>query len=711
MNEDEETYEDEEDSAEETSEGDLDLLEQFSEHQNIAAELETEELSKISQRCVKGYTIDCNSRSEWLKQNEEAMDLAMQITKERTYPWPKAANVVYPLLTEAAIQFAARAYPALVDGRQVVKGVVVGADMGTQAIDPRTQQPAMRPAVGPDMQPQPNPGTGQPALEPVWEIPPGAKRARAERIGDHMSWQLLYEMEEWEEETYRLLMMLPIVGCVFRKTFFDTVENRNKSIIATAANVVINYTARSLETAPRISEIVKYYPYQIEEMQRDGTFVENTYGVDGDDVDAPHEFIEQHCRIDLDGDGYDEPYVVTIHKKTNHVARIIARYTMDDVMVDQETGRVLRINPVQFYTKYDFLPNPDGGVYGIGFGKLLGPINASVNSTLNMLLDAGHLANVQGGFIGRGLSMRGGAARFRPGEWKQINAPGGAIRDALVPLQFPGPSDTLFNLLGLLIEAGEKIGSVKDVLTGDNSLASTMQPTTLLALIEQGMKVYTAVYKGIYKSASREYKKLYDLNAENQDELGPYQVGDEWRQIQPGDYDDDASVAPVSDPTMVSDMQRLMRANFLQSYQDDPYCDGTEIRRRVFEAAAIANSEQLITGPPQPQPDPLVELRKAEIENQRAELMTKEMSERAKRIETLAKAVKALAEADATEGNKDMEWERGQLEILKGLASMFVGDEQAQAQAQAGSQPSAGPPPLGGQPPSGVPLLSEPQEM
>ena len=472
---------------------------------NIAEDLDKELLTKIGVRVVREYDIDETSRSDWKTKTEQAMDLAMQVAKEKQYPWPKAANVIYPLMTTAAIQFAARAYPAIVANRSVVKGVVVGNDDGEPAINPQTGQPATQP--GPDGQPQ-----------PVWQVQPGEKQNRADGIGEHMSWQLLDEQSEWEPETDAMLHILPIVGCDFRKSYFDPGKGRNSSLRVPAMHLCINYHAKSLETAPRVTEEIKYYPIEIEEQQRAGLFLEpeQPYGMADDaqngDEDAPHVFLEQHRWWDLDEDGYPEPYIVTVHKRSQKVVRIVARYDADGIQFSQLTHKIVKIDPVQYYTKYDFLPNPDGGIYGVGFGQLLRPLNEAVNTTLNQLLDAGTLANTGGGFIGKGLSMNAGAIRFVMGEYKVVNVTGGTLRENIVPMQFPGPSPVLFQLLGMLIDAGREVAAVKDVLTGDAQGKASMSPTTTLALIEQGLKVFTAIYKRIHRSLKAELNKLYRLN-------------------------------------------------------------------------------------------------------------------------------------------------------------------------------------------------------
>lgn len=594
--------------------------------------------------------------------------------------WVGNSNVIYPLITTASIQFAARAYPAIIPGRNVVKGVVIGSDDGI---------PLMangQPVIGPNGQPQ-------------WIVPPGAKRIRADKIAEHMSWQLLDEQEEWEPEVDTLLHVLPIVGCEFKKTFFDKQKDRNASLRVSAKNLVINYKAKSLDRAPRVTEIIEFYPLEIEEFVMSSTWRDIEYSTNPDadgDEDAPVEFLEQHCWIDLDDDGLREPYIVTVHKDSSQVVRIVARYDAEDIHWNATKGRLQKIDAVQYYTKYDFLPNPEGGIYGIGFGQLLRPLNESINTTLNMLLDAGHLANTQGGFIGKGLSLSAGSLRFQPGEYKQLNVPGAAIRDAIVQLQFPGPSPVLFQLLGMLVEAGKEIASVKDIMSGQQPQAN-VPATTVIALIEQGLQVFSAIYKRVYRSLKEEFDKLYRLNRLYLNQDAEYQVGDEWRTITQADYQAKSGVKPYSDPKMVSDMQRLGQAQFLLQFANDPMMDGVEIRHRVLDAASIENVDKLIKGPA---PNPLLVAKAMELHTKQTETEALAGLRRAQSIAALAQSINYLAQADKAVGDQHIAW----LDLqLQGMRAQFDA-QQAQDQGGApGLPPQPGQPGAPGGPAPGMP--------
>jgi len=617
---------------------------------NIAEELDQTLLDEIANRVKTEYDIDVTSRADWKTRTEEAMELAMQVAKEKQFPWPKAANVIYPLVTTAATQFAARAYPAIVNGRSIVRGVVIGEDDGTPQINPQTGQPVMQPGPpGPD---------GQPTPIPVWATPPGSKLQRASGIGEHMSWQLLDEQPEWEPETDQLLHLLSIVGTVFRKTYFDPRKGRNTSAMVSPMKFVLNYNAKTVETAPRGTEELEFYPWEIKEMERAGLWLvpEQPYGEAENsegDRDKPHEFLEQHRYWDLDEDGYPEPYIVTIHKRSQKVVRIVARYDAEGIHFSGRTHKIAKIEPIHYYTKYDFIPNPDGGVYSLGFGQLLRPINESINTVLNQLLDAGTLQNAGGGFIGKGLSMNAGAIRFQLGEYKTVNATGGNIKDNIVPFPAPGPSQVLFNLLGFLVEAGKEIAAVKDVLTGDQKTPN-VPATTTLALIEQGLKVFTAIYKRVHRSLKSELNKLYRLNRVYGDEKSQYKVGDTWKTILKQDYVLGAGVEPVSDPTMVSDMQRMGRAQFLLGFRQDPDCDGKEILMRAFKAADIDQPDKILAK--QTAPNPAIAIKGMELDQKEQVIQADVKLKRAQEFSAYATAIKSMAEADATVGDQHLAW-------------------------------------------------------
>jgi chaperonin GroES len=566
---------------------------------NVANDLDEDFVQGIGERVVREFEIDETSRSDWLEQAKKALERAELKGGEKNTPWPNAANVKFPLLTVAGLQFAARAYPAIVDGQKIVKGQVIGDDES------------------------------------------GEKRNKAERISRHMSYQLMNEMTEWEEDTDMLLHQLPIVGCVFRKVFYDATLERNRSEMVSALKFVVNKTTTSLETVPRSTQIFELYPHEIEERIDAGTFsdvdITKITGTSGEDSDAPETFLEQHRYLDLNGDGYREPWIVTVHKETNTVVRIVANYDPNALRINERTNRIARIARYNVYVKYPFFKDPSGGFYDLGFGKLLESTSGVIDSTINQMLDAGTLQNAGGGFVGSGLSLKKQQIRVSPGKYHTVQASGGKIRDAVYNHDHPGPSAVLFELLGLMIESGREIANVKDILSGEQN--SNAPATTTLALIEQGMKVYTSIYKRIYAALKKEYKLLFKLNAKHLPEEMYLVILDQREAIGSSDYDEDSyDVCPVADPNVVTDAQRLARAQaYLEaSVHDD--VDSRESLRRYFEAIGADDIDKLLPERSD-EPNPLEEIA---MKGAAADVATKD----AQAKKTEAEATKAIVETE-----------------------------------------------------------------
>lgn len=558
-------------------------LSKLLENTNIAEDLDEEELTKIGQEVYDGYFRDLQSKESWDRQVDEWVKLAAQIMDEKAYPWPKASNVKYPLLATAAMQFAARAYPSLVpaDGK-VVQFRVVGADAQ------------------------------------------GQKAIQADKLAKHMNYQLLEDMCDWEEEMDRLLIQLPIVGCLFKKTYFDPIKRQNASRLVGPKDLVVNYWATSLEAAHRKTEIMPMTENHIRSYQNAGVYLDvdlpeprtnpelpSKSDVHGNaapssrDASTPYVILEQHTFWDLDDDGYAEPYIITIEEQSKKVLRIVARFDSDGIRMSEDK-KVICIEPVEYYTKYGFVPNPDGGFYDIGFGHLLGPINHSVNTIVNQLVDSGTLANLQAGFIGKGLRLKMGEVKFQPGEWKAVNAVGDDIRKQVFPLPTKEPSEVLFKLLGLLIESGRELASVAEIFTGKMPGQNTPATTTNTA-VEQGMKVFTAIYKRTYRALTKEFKKIFRLNSLYDENFEKAQmILDE--PITRQDYDPKRyDVCPTADPTAISTTQKLQKAEMLM--QILPLgLNMDEVKKRLLEAQEQPNIAALLNGPDgqpmQPPPDP-----------------------------------------------------------------------------------------------------------
>jgi len=565
--------------------------------QNLVPLLSEHDVNRIGYEALSEYQTDLSTLGDYHERIERAMDIAMQKAKPKTFPWVNASNVMFPLLTQAAIQFQARAYPAIIDAGEVVKGKVTGPD------------------------------------------PDGSKASRADRMAKHMTWQFLNDVPGWEEDTDKLLLQLPIVGCVLRETWHDPVTDQNNSETFDVRDFVINIKAPSLDKAPRFTRVKRYYPHEIEGFIRADVWQKVPY--EGDDGSDPHslvEVLEQFRLIDMDDDGLAEPYVVTMTNE-GAVFRIVACYDADgmffkssafdgqkslsDMIAESEgniqllsDARLVRIQRRTYITKYGFIPAPDGTFFDIGFGTLTDPLGAAVNTIINQLIDAGTLANMQGGFVAGGTKIRGGNMRFTPGEWKRVEGTtSGPLRDNIMPLQLPGPSPVLFQLLGMLIDAVQGITSVSDILSGNQE--SQTAPTTALALIEQGQKVFTAIYQRIHRALGHEIKIMRRLNRDYLDVTEYFNLNDSPMEVAREDYQDkDLDVQPVSDPRAINDRVKMAKAQILMSHNGDPLVNQVEIRKREFEAAGIDNIEPLlqVEGPPPPPPDVMAKAMVAEAD-------------------------------------------------------------------------------------------------
>jgi len=595
----------------------------------ILAEVDDVKLGQIGQDAVRLYKLDKDSMAGWLKDMQRGIDLAKLVKTEKTYPWKNAANVKYPLITTAALQFNARAYPAIVPSDQVVK-------VKTHGMDPQ-----------------------------------GQKAARGERVAAHMSWQLTCQIDEWEEETDKLLVQLPIVGTVIRKVWYDTAAGKPRCRLLVPGAFIVNDKVKALGDAPRATEEMSLYPDEIATRKRSGAFRDIEYGDDdSEDPSTPQDFIEQHCRLDLDEDGYEEPYIVTVHVETGKVAKIVGDFLPADVKQGPEG--VVAIHRNSYFVPYHFLPSVDGGFFGTGLGILLGDVSDTINSIINMMMDAGHMAALGGGWIGSEFRIKGGSQRFEPGEWKMTPTKGGDIRTGVVPMTFPGPDATLFQLLGLLIEAGKDVASVKDVLMGDSG-GRAQTATTTMALIEQGMAQFTAAYKRIFRSLRKEFKLLARINASTVSPEEYNQFHDAGVMLDPRmEYGAaDMDIEPVADPRSVTKMQEAAKAQILMQLSDTGKVNPNEATKRVLQAASIGDVDALM-----PQPDPMQQqVAMMGMKAAEADLTLKMVAidqALADIDETRSKTMKNVADATATDATVRLDMMKTRLEAMRdGLAALI----------------------------------------
>ena len=581
------------------------LLRKYLDKVNIAEDLNEEVLKDISKKVSEGFEYDLRSREDWEKNLKEWTDLALQVKEKKSWPWTGASNVKYPLLSTAAMQFNARAYPSLVPASgDIVKAEVIGKDPQQQKLE------------------------------------------QAKRVGKFMSYQLLHEMDGWEEDMDKLLIMLPIVGTLFKKTYYNSSLKHNVSELVFPKDLVVNYWANTLEDAERVSQVLRLNKRQIQErkmakLYRDVDLGDPVVEVEVDtkheilaDDTLPYEIIEQHTYYDLDGDNYAEPYVITFERRTKEVLRIATRFDDESLILDDE-GDLTQIIPIQYFTKFSFIPSPNGSFYDIGFGLLLTPLNESVNTLINQLIDAGTLNNLQGGFLGKGLKLKMGEQEWKPGEWKTVQNTADDLRKQILPLPTKEPSKVLFELMGTLVTSGKELASVAEIFVGKMPGQNT-PATTTMATIEQGMKVFTAVYKRIYRSLKTEYKKLFDLNRVYLDTEKYAQVLDV--PVFPEDFDDKSyNVCPTADPSTPTQTEKLMKAQGLLELLPIGILDPVAVITRVLDAQEQPNIEQLFTqqvketGQFQPPPDPkLQEMEmKGQLEAQKVQMQGQALERKA----------------------------------------------------------------------------------
>lgn len=647
-------YEEQPDDTEDTPdtgepEGNSNDLDKMLGSINVAEGMEEAELAKIAGKVYEGFTADDESRRPWLDKAEEWMKLATQVADKKSYPWPGASNVQYPLLTTAAMQFAARAYPALVPGPDLVKAEVKSRDLDGKAWD------------------------------------------RAKRIGAHMSYQIMCEMDDWEEDMDKLCLILPIVGCSFKKTYYNPLKKQNVSCLVPAEKLVINYWSKSLEASYRKTEIIYLNANEVEERVRSGIFLDQEYGspvpyesisnskkdvttamiepqMDGS---TPYSFLEQHTWYDMDGDGYEEPWIITMEYTSKKIARIVPRFRQDGI--EREGKKITRIEPVEYFTKFSFIPNPDGGIYDVGFGLLLGALNHTVNTTTNQVLDAGTLKNLQAGFIGRGIRIKGGSNRFQPGEWKQADFTGDDIKKNIFPLPASEPSEVLLKLFEALVTSAKELASVSEISTGKLPGQNTPATTTQIS-VEQSLKVFTAIYKRLYRALTKEYEKLFQLNklflpdekiyfllnTENQPEE---------QALFKTDYKDDLQVKPNADPNVVSDAQELARAQALFEISQSPlggWLQPQEVLYRLLKAGKQPAIQKLIN-PNGPPPDPKQQEMQAKMKIEEGKANNDQQKSQAdiamKQLEAKIKIMEAQLEQQSMQMEMMMKKEEMQMDL------------------------------------------------
>ena len=547
---------------------------------NLAEVIDDQELNVIKNDLMGNVEADKSSREEWEQTYRDGLEYLGMKYEERSAPFEGASGVMHPLLAESVTQFQAQAYNEILPSQGPVKTQVIGM------ANPETEQ-------------------------------------QASRVQEFMNYQLMQVMKEYDPETDQMLFYLPLSGSAFRKVYYDQTIGRAVSKFVPSEDLIVPYGATDLHSASRITHIVDMSMNDIRKLQQVGFYkdVDLTYGnVDPEQYSDVQEEIDEiqgvkpsysddeSCQVyeihtDLEIPGYEDlnaegeetgiklPYIVTI--ANNKVLSVRRNYKEGDPLKQ-------RIN---YFVHYKFLPGL--GFYGFGLTHMIGGLSKASTSILRQLIDAGTLSNLPAGFKARGIRIRNDDQPLQPGEFRDMDAPGGSLRDAFVPLPFKEPSQTLLSLLGILVDSGRRFASIADIQVGD---ANQNAPVgTTIALLERGTRVMSAIHKRLHSSQRIEFTLLAKVFSDYLPENYPYMTANGNQMIKSLDFDERVDVLPVSDPNTFSMSQRVMLAQeLLRTVQSNPEVHGPngiyEAYRRMYSAMGVQNIEQLLPPPPQPQP-------------------------------------------------------------------------------------------------------------
>ncbi len=551
---------------------------------NLAEQIPEESLAEISNELRSQFSVDQTSRKDWQQSYIKGLDLLGFKYQEVSEPFRGAASVSHPLLAEAVTQFQAGAYKELLPAGGPVKTSIIG-----EVNDEVEQQ--------------------------------------AERVKEFMNYQLVYKMKEYDAETDQMLFHLPLAGSAFKKIYYDGNMGRPCAKFIPSEDLVVNYGASELEDAERITHVIKISPNDLKRQMLSGFYrdieidendelyssysdIQEKYdeleGVQKSEYAGQYELLEMHVDLNLEGyentgedgepTGLKLPYVVTLEQGTGKILSIYRNYLQDDPMFMRQ----------KYFVHYKFLPGL--GFYGFGLVHMLGGLTRTATAALRALLDAGTLSNLPAGFKSRGLRVRDDEEPLTPGEFRDVDAPGGDLRNALMPLPYKGPDGTLFQLLGYVVDAGRRFAAIADMKVGDGSQANPVGTT--MALLEQGSKVMSGIHKRCHNGQRQEFELLAKLFATSLPPEYPYNVSGGNRQIKATDFDDRVDVQPVSDPNIFSMSQRIMLAQTqLQLAQSNPQVHNLyEAYRRMYMALGVQQVEAILPPPAKPTPiDPGME--------------------------------------------------------------------------------------------------------
>ena len=535
------------------------------EHQvNLAEVLDSSSLQTLSSELVDAFEQDKESRKDWLDVFTKGLELLGIQTEEREEPFPGATGVHHPLLSEAVTQFQAQAYKELLPSGGPVKTRV----MGNESPEAMSQ---------------------------------------SQRVKEFMNYQITEVMQEYDPEMDSLLFYLPLAGSAFKKVYYDNLLGRATSRLVKAEDLVVAYETTDLETSPRFTHVISMTGNDLKKLQMNGTYRDVQIGEAGVDLEYneakekidelqgmeppltdynEYSVLELHVNLelpDIDDYGFAVPYIVTILEDSDEILSIRRNWEQGDELFRKK----------EYFVHYKFLPGL--GFYGFGLIHMIGGLTKSATSILRQLIDAGTLSNLPAGFKARGMRVQGEDEPLRPGEFRDVDVPGGTIRDALMPLPYKEPSNVLTQLLGVIIDSGRRFASIADMQVGD--IGSQQLPVgTTVAMLERGTKVMSAIHKRLHFAQKKEFRLLAGIFSRSLPPVYPYDVPGASREIKAQDFDSKVDIIPVSDPNIFSMAQRVMLAQQeLQMAQAAPQIhDLREAYKRMYEALEVKDIDGIL---------------------------------------------------------------------------------------------------------------------
>ena len=549
--------------------------------ENLAEFLGDGILDELGTKLSDQYTEYKESRGDWEQSYREGLELLGFKYERRTEPFRGASGVNHPVLAEAVTQFQAQAYKELLPADGPVRTQILG-----DVTVPKEEQ--------------------------------------ARRGKDFMNYQIMDQMKEYEPEFDQMLFYLPLSGSTFKKVYYDELLGRAVSKFVPADDLIVPYSANSLEDAESIIHVIKMSENDLRKQQVAGFYrdidlgkppvTENQLedkkleleGISKDGQEDQYTLYEVHTNLDLEGyedmgqdgepTGIKLPYIVTIAQSNNKILSIRRNFQPTDPLKKK----------INYFVQFKFLPGT--GFYGFGLIHMIGGLTRTATAALRQLLDAGTLANLPAGFKSRGIRVRDDAQPLQPGEFRDVDAPGGNIRDQFMPLPFKGPDATLLQLMGIVVNAGQRFASIADSQVGDMNQAAAVGTT--VALLERGSRVMSAIHKRLYVGLKQEFKLLANVFKTYLPETYPYDVPGARREIKLQDFDDRVDIIPVADPNIFSQTQRISLAQSqLQLAQSNPQIHNLyQAYRSMYDALGVKNVNSILPPPPKPMPmDPALE--------------------------------------------------------------------------------------------------------